>query len=123
MERHGLRTVGLALAISLGGLGGATAQTEWNSMLKTELRTSTVKSSIRDQATRSFVCSHDFQEFNDTYGGNAAFQYGAIGGSGAYNQGNCKNFQQDRCSDAAASDHQSGFEYYTLLDAGAGARG
>jgi len=122
MERHRLRTVGLALAISLGGLGGATAQTECDSVLKTELRKIGVKSNTRDQASRNFACSHDFQEFNDTYGGSASFTYGAIGGSGAYNQGNYKNFQQDRCSDATASDHQSGFEYYTLVDAGAGAR-
>jgi hypothetical protein len=63
------------------------------------------------QASRNYACSHDFQEFNDTYGGNAKGQWGLIGGAGDYNQANYKKYTQENCSDATASDHETGFHY------------
>ena len=75
------------------------------------------------QAARNFACSHDYEEFNDTYGASASFAYGAISESGSYDQGNYKKFQNDYCKDSSKLDYQKGFEYYSRIDAGAGARG
>jgi hypothetical protein len=72
------------------------------------------------QASRNFACSHNFREFNDTYGANARGQYGLISGGGEYNQGNYSNYQQQHCGDATAADHETGFQYYAQRDASAG---
>jgi hypothetical protein len=98
-------------------VGHALAETECDYALKTDLQRTDVISSDRTQATHNFACSHSFQEFNDTYDGSAAFHYGAIGGSGAYNQGNYKKFQDDHCKEASAYEHANGFQYYALRDA------
>jgi len=114
-----LARVWLACALLSGAGTQLIAATECDAVLKKDLRVVQAKSSSRDQATRNFMCSHDFNEFNDTYGGSASGHYGAAGGSGEYNQGNYKKFQIDHCSDAEASEHQNGFEYYALMDASA----
>jgi hypothetical protein len=120
MLRSHLQLFGFVFTLSTIVALDASAQTECDSVLKTALKTSSVKSSAHDQASFSFACSHDFEEFNDTYGGSASGQYLAISGSGDYNQTNYKKFQHDKCSQAAASDHQTNFEYNTLQDASAG---
>jgi len=112
--------LGLTLAASISAIGVAPAQTECEAVLKRELQVADVQTSARAQASRNFACSHDFQEFNDTYGGKAKGQYGLIGGGIGYDQGNYKKYQQEHCSDATAADHETGFHYYALRDASAG---
>ena len=112
-----LRLFVVAAPLLLGSNGEALAQTECDAVLKPTLLKTSITSSNHDQASFSFACSHDFEELNDTYGGSASGQYLAIGGSGAYNQSNFKQFQHDKCSQASASEHQSNFQYNTLRDA------
>ncbi|MER9937135.1 hypothetical protein [Mesorhizobium sp. M0088] len=111
---------GLAALLLIGTATTVTAQSECDAVLKSELQTTNVQSSERAQAARNYACSHTFDEFNDSYGGNASGAYGAISGSGAYNQTNYKHFQQDHCQDASTSEHESGFQFNTLRDASSG---
>jgi hypothetical protein len=113
--------IGLACTLLLASVAHTNAESECDAVLKKEQVRTDIRSSNRTQATRNFICSHDFEEFKDSYGGSASGQYYLIGGSGEYNQGNYKEFQHDRCSDATNSEHESGFQYYTLRDASAGA--
>jgi hypothetical protein len=112
--------IGLTLLASISAIGVAAAQNECDAVLKRELQVADLRTSDRAQATRNFACSHDFQEFNDTYGGKARGQYGLITGGIGYDQGNYKQYQQEHCSDATAADHASGFHYYVQRDASAG---
>ncbi|MBY5357254.1 hypothetical protein HFO94_27635 [Rhizobium leguminosarum] len=117
---HRMLSVIISLCL-LGSSAQANAPSECDAVLKTELQRTDVNTSTRLQATRNYVCSHSFNEFNDSYGGNAAGAYGAISGSAAYNQTNYKKFQQDSCSDASSIDFQSGFAFTVLRDASPGA--
>jgi len=114
-----LRLAGLLSILLFGIVHESHAQTECDPVLTKDLQINNTTSSKRQQASFNYACSHDFQEFNDTYGGSASGKYAGIAGSGAYN-GNYKKFQSDHCAGATSSDHQSGFQYYTLRDASAG---
>jgi hypothetical protein len=93
MKAYHLRVVALAPILASGLLADANSQS-CDSVLRVELQRTDVQTAARSRANRYFACSHDFQEFNNTYGGNAKAQYYAFGGEGAYNQSNYQRFQQ-----------------------------
>src|SRR4051812_24352389 len=82
------------------------AASDCDSVLTKEIQISSASNSSRDQAAFSYFCSHDYSEFNSTYGGKAGAQFGVFSGSVEYNQGNYNKTQHDLCTTKSSSDHQ-----------------
>ena len=97
--------------------GPALAESDCDSVLKPTLTSEKISSLAHDQATFSYACTHDFEEFNNTYGGSASGKFLDIGGSGAYSQANYKKLQHDKCNQATSSEHKTNYEYNLLVDA------
>lgn len=95
----------------------AFAESDCDAVLKPTLTSEKISSLAHDQATFSYACTHDFEEFNNTYGGSASGKFLDIGGSGSYNQGNYKKLKHDKCGEASSAEHKANYEYNLLVDA------
>jgi hypothetical protein len=102
-------------------IDSALSQSACDAVLTKDIQINSSSGSSRDQATFGYFCSHEFNEFENTYSGKASFQYKLVGGKGEYNQGNYRQSQRDLCTAFSTKDHQEAFQFYALRDASQGA--
>jgi hypothetical protein len=81
--------------------------------LKSDMKELVVKrqSNASFEAGLELLCSMDFKEHKDTYGGDAAGNYGLYGGSASYSQGNYDHTQSVVCGGRSHEHSSSAAEY------------